>query len=217
MKIFITHYSKLLNRKKHIDSELSKHKLEGEFILQYDKENIQEELLDKFNLNKLNKSQISLFLKHLVVYQIIYQKFDYALILEDDVILDINFNEKLNKYFDQFPLNSENKPDWDIIFLGDGCGLHIPKEEIKENQYIYKARTPSHAKCTDSYIITKSCCLKLLQYFNFLIKDCKKQINLPIDIWLNICYGALNLKYFWVEPTIVSQGSQNGLFNSSLN
>jgi len=213
IKVFVTHYSKLIDRKKHIDEQLKKHSIDAEFILDYDKEiisgtndSIESSTVDsikrKFNLSD---SKISLFLKHIICYKKIVENYDYALILEDDVILDDNFCQKLNKYMSELP------SDWDMFFLGDGCGLHIPQDEIKENQYIYKARTPSHAKCTDSYLVTKDCANKLLYYFNYVTK-----ISSPIDWWLNISYSALSLKYYWCEPTIVTQGSQNGTFNSSL-
>ena len=42
------------------------------------------------------------------------------------------------------------------------------------------------------------------------------KINLPIDFWLNKVIADNKLKVYWSEPTIVSQGSQTGLFELSI-
>jgi hypothetical protein len=35
------------------------------------------------------------------------------------------------------------------------------------------------------------------------------------DFWLNIAARDNNLEVYWAEPTIVTQGSQTGLFQTS--
>jgi hypothetical protein len=54
----------------------------------------------------------------------------------------------------------------------------------------------------------------LINYVIILKKSNK--INLPIDWWLNVASRDNDFKVYWAEPTIVTQGSQNGLFKTSL-
>jgi GR25 family glycosyltransferase involved in LPS biosynthesis len=155
---------------------------------------------------------LSLMLKHFWVYKEILEKYDYALILEDDAILSDNFSKKLDLYMKQLP------EDYDMLFIGDGCNFHIESHRIVNNKYIYeKCLYPTSwggdgaSRCSDSYIISKKCCNKLCEYLNNL----NYKINLNSDWWLNIAARDNNFKVFWAEPTIVTQGTENGLFNSS--
>jgi len=43
----------------------------------------------------------------------------------------------------------------------------------------------------------------------------KDIIKLPIDWWLNVAARYNNFKVYWAEPTIVTQGTQNGTFKTS--
>jgi GR25 family glycosyltransferase involved in LPS biosynthesis len=87
--------------------------------------------------------------------------------LEDDVILNDNFIDNLNNYMTQLPEN------FDMLFIGDGCNLHIQKNKLIPNKNIYeKCLYPTKwggdgaSRCSDSYIISKTCPNKLCQYIN---------------------------------------------------
>jgi GR25 family glycosyltransferase involved in LPS biosynthesis len=213
MKIFVLHYSKLVDRKKHILEQFNKQGIiDYEFIEKYDKDEITDYESNLFDTN-YKKSTMSLHLKHNYVYNIIAENYEYALILEDDVILCDNFIEKLNNYITQLPENI------DMLFIGDGCNLHIEKHKLIPNKNIYeKCLYPTSwggngaSRCSDSYIITKKCANKMCEYINNL----KYEITLPIDWWLNVATRDNNFKVYWAEPTIVTQGTQNGTFQSSI-
>jgi GR25 family glycosyltransferase involved in LPS biosynthesis len=212
MKIFVLHYSKLVDRKKHILEQFKKQNItDYEFIEKYDKEDLQDCDILLFD-TCVKKSMMSLMNKHFYVYKLIAENYENALILEDDVILHHNFTNILNKYIIQLP------EDYDMLFIGDGCNLHIENNKLISNQNIYeKCLYPTRwggdgaSRCSDSYIISKKCANKLCEYINNL--TCK--INLPSDWWLNVAARNNNLKVYWSEPTIVTQGTQNGLFKSS--
>ena len=95
-------------------------------------------------------------------------------------------------------------------------GLHktakanIYIKDVKPNKIGKKWGGRGSVKCTDSFLINKKTCLKLLDYYN------KNIVYNPIDHWLNKVNIDLNLNIYWMEPTIVSQGSQNGVYKSSL-
>lgn len=212
MKIFVLHYSKLVNRKKHMLEQFKKQGIiDYEFIEKYDKEDLQDSdmlLFDKC----MKKSMMSLINKHFYAYKLILENFESALILEDDVILNDNFIEKLNKYMLQLPEN------FDMLFIGDGCNLHIEKDKLIQNKNVYEKCLYSSnygydglTRCSDSYIISKNCANKLCEY----IKNLKCEINVPSDWWLNIAAKDNNFNVYWAEPTIVTQGSQTGKFQSS--
>jgi len=95
MKILVIHYDKLIKRKKHILLQLSKYNLECEFVSNYGKDTLTNEERKRFK--KLNDSEISLSLHHIECYKRIteQQEYDYAIILEDDVILKDNFRNIL--------------------------------------------------------------------------------------------------------------------------
>jgi len=80
----------------------------------------------------MKKSMMSLMNKHFYVYKLISEKYEKALILEDDVILNDNFIENLNNYMTQLPEN------FDMLFIGDGCNLHIEKDKLIPNKNIYE-------------------------------------------------------------------------------
>lgn len=214
MKIFVLHYSKLVDRKKHILEQFEREGIvDYEFIEKYDKEEITCEESNLFDVKKVKPSMVSLILKHILAYKMIAENYKYALILEDDVILSDNFIEKINNYMSQLPEN------FDMLFIGDGCNLHIEKDKLISNKNIYeKCLHPTKwggdgaSRCSDSYIISKKCAVKMCEY----IDNLSYKINIPSDWWINVASRDNNFEVYWAEPTIVTQGTQNGLFKTSI-
>ncbi|GAG25574.1 unnamed protein product, partial [marine sediment metagenome] len=204
----------LIERKTYLTQELDKRNLNYTFIECYDKEVLTNEQLSKFD-HKLSQKRgtCSLFIKQLHTMQLISQsKYKYNLIFEDDVILSNNFANYLERGLRQLPNN------YDMLFIGDGCNLHIPSSQVVNGQYIYeKCREPTRqggngaTRCTDSMLLSKSCCTKLVELFN----RHKTPIHLPLDFWLNIAIRELKLNIYWMEPTIVTQGTENGKYKTS--
>jgi GR25 family glycosyltransferase involved in LPS biosynthesis len=209
MKIFVLHYSKLVDRKKQILKQFLEQNITNyEFIEKYDKDEITDNDSSIFDIH-YKKSTMSLHLKHNYVYKIISENYENALIFEDDVVLCDNFIETLSKYISQLPNN------YDMLFIGDGCNLHIEKHKLIKNNNIYeKCLYPTSwggdgaSRCSDSYIISKKCAKNICEYINKL----ETKIQLPIDWWLNVASRDNNFKVYWAEPTIVTQ---NKLFLTS--
>jgi len=211
MKIFVLHYSKLIERKRHIIEQLKKNSiLDYEFIEKYDIDEIREEESNLFT-DTYKKTTMSLHLKHFYVYKEIAEKYESGLIFEDDVILCEDFMVFLQSYLSELD-------DYDMLFIGSGCNLHIDKDRINPNQHIYrKSLYPTSlegdgaSRCCDSYIITNKCAKKLCDYISNTIN----KISKPVDLWLNDAARDNQFKVFWAEPSIVIQGSECGLFHSS--
>lgn len=207
LKIYVLHYTKLTDRKSHIDAELKKHNLTCEFIEVFDQEVLSKEDLSLFRKN-LRLSEKSLTLKHKYAYEKIVKEHDFALIFEDDVILDDQFFTKMAQYIEELKRVDRN---WDMLFIGNGCNLHIPSKEIVAGKCIYaKSHGNGATRCTDSYLIHKKCAQKLLDY----MKD--HTFDKPIDWWLNDALRNIDAKVYWCEPTIVKQGTQHKKFKSSI-
>ncbi len=111
-----------------------------------------------------------------------------ALILEDDAILAPNFSEKLNEYLNKRP------NDFEAGFLNDGCGFHAKNVTPDKVWYLEMA---SRTCC--SYVITQSACKKLVE--NMI------PFETVIDHELNNQFLKLDIKAYWAEPTIVTDGS----------
>jgi glycosyl transferase family 25 len=208
LKIYILHYKKLIERKEHIKKELNKHFLTYQFYEKYDKEELTKEDLSLFS-TRLRDSEKSLLCKHIYVYrEMIQNNDDYILMFEDDVVLDENFNQKLNTYLKELP------NDWDMLFIGSGCNLHIPKNEIKKDVFIYKkSHKNGSTRCTDSYLIRKKCAQNIINIIN---NTKNYHISKPADWWLNDMLRNIDANVYWCEPTIVKQGTQNNIFKSSI-
>ena len=178
MKVFVIHYKKLENRKRDIIQQLQQlHITNYEFIEHYDRDTLTKE--DRQNFEEGYKScQIAITLSHLYAYKEISDKYDCALIIEDDAIFHPNFIELFNDYMKQLP------SDFDAFFIGHGCNLHIDNHELKSNCNVYKKQ---ETRCTDSYVVSKKCATNIINYVN----NIPYKINSPVDFWLNTVFKDL--------------------------
>jgi len=212
MKIFVVHYDKLTKRKDSIIKQLSKYNFDFEFISNHGKENLTHE--DKNMFRSISDGEISVALHHIECYKrIVEKKIDYALILEDDILLCNNFRQILELYIKELP------SDWEMLFIGDGCGLHIDKNLLIPEKHIYKKDNVNNGKkhggatrCLDSYLISNKCAKIIIEK----LKLPNYTILAPVDLWMNCVIRNNNFNVYWAEPTIVTQGSENGIFKSTL-
>jgi glycosyl transferase family 25 len=211
MKIFVIHYKKLINRKAHIIEQFKKHNITDYEFIEIDRDELEKENISMFEKDYSN-SQIAISLSHFYAYKEISEKYENGLIFEDDVVLSDNFINKLNTFISQLP------ETYDMLFIGNGCNLHIEKHKLVKDKYVYeKCLQPTSwggdgaSRCTDSYLVNKKCATKLCEYINNL----SYKIKSAIDWWINVAARDNNFKVYWSEPTIVTQGTQNGLFKTS--
>ena len=205
MKTYITHYTPLKNRKEHIIHELNKHDVEGfEFIEKYDREHLTNDDLKKFR--NITFSEISLFLKHVEVFKMnANNNDDIIVIVEDDAVLLNDFKQKLHDCLDKL-----SNVSWDILFPCACCSLTAENfVDYVKGKLVYESQS---SRGTGMYVLNKGVCNKLEYIFTNLEYD----IELPIDHWFNYVKRVYDLKYYWSEPPIVEQGSENGIFNKSI-
>jgi len=211
MRIFVVHYKKLVERKDHILKHFKKYNITDYEFIEIDRDELQDKNISMFQENYC-KAQIAISLSHFHAFREINEKYDNGLILEDDAILSEDFLNIFNKYLTQLP------ESYDLLFIGNGCNLHIEKSRLLDGKYIYeKCLYPTSwggdgaGRCTDSYLVNKKCAKKMCEYIDSL----SYKINTPVDWWINIAARDNIFEVYWAEPTIVTQGTQNGLFPSS--
>jgi len=211
MKVFVVHYKKLVQRKISIINQFAAHNINDYEFIEIDRDELQNHDQNMFAAEYSNP-QRAITLSHFYAYKQIADMYDSALIVEDDILLSSGFMASLTRYLTELPA------DYDMLFLGDGCGLHIPQTMLIKDKHIYKKTiypTPwggnGATRCTDSYVISKHYAKKLCDYIQHL----PYKINQPIDWWLNTAARDTLSTVYWAEPTIVTQGTQNGVFKTS--
>lgn len=198
-KIFICHWDKLTDRKEELIKVLSEENIfDYEFVCDYDKDTWSEEEI-KYDFpkifevvegygRKLKSSEISLSLKHIKIIREVAEKYEYALVLEDDVILCDNFVEEFLESHNQLPDN------WDIAWVGTCCGLHAPTSEDKR---VYRV---NGSRCTHAYAISNIGAKKVLSEL--------KYCNTGADFFFNLLIEKFNLNNYWFEPALAIQSPE---------
>ena len=198
-KIFICHWDKLTDRKEELIEVLSEENIfDYEFVCDYDKDTWSEEEI-KYDFpkifevvegygRKLKSSEISLSLKHIKIIREVAEKYEYALVLEDDVILCDNFVEEFLESHNQLPDN------WDIAWVGTCCGLHAPTSEDKR---VYRV---NGSRCTHAYAISNIGAKKVLSEL--------KYCNTGADFFFNLLIEKFNLNNYWFEPALAIQSPE---------
>lgn len=201
MNFCICHYTPLIERKTSVLEQLNKYKISNFNLIEIcNKEDLNENIFKKFT--NFKASEISLFLKHVSIYEKFLNNNEYIIVLEDDFIFKYEPMEKIQELINEANENG----NWDLIFSGDCCNLHY--NNIIPNKKLYKTNL---SRGTCMYIININTTKKLLDIFNL-----EKIIDKPIDHWFNYIFKKYDFISYWSEPTLVMQGSETKIFNSSL-
>lgn len=223
LKTYILHCKVLTERFDFIQSQLDKHKFTNvEWFTDYDAadqkdedltgiyEGIRPEFMRKVSTGGwntvgikpriLNPAETSLTTKWGKVLQSIAEGQEpYVLVLEDDAVLCDNFTSHFKKYLNATP------SDWEVIYLGDGANLHAP--HVQPGKLAYRMGHPA-SRCTDSLLVTREGARKISKnYFPF---------DLCVDWEIGYQQKTEDVIVYWWEPTLVTQGSANGTFKSTL-
>ncbi len=203
-KIFILHYSKLIDRKAHMLEEAEKWfgDTPYEFIESWDQEELNEEnIKENFDLKAfterfkrdMSRGEMSLCMKYKTILNKIssQEEGELFLILEDDVI----FKESLLGYIDFIgELCKEEKIEYDCLFMGEA----LIRKGDNRNIFAKKSYPSTNGLCTVLY--TREAIKKLDQY----LKDNK--ITQPLDWQFNDAFEQLQFKVYWGKA-ITEHGS----------
>jgi hypothetical protein len=152
------------------------------------------------NGHELSLAEISLTIKFGKLFQMLsVGDHEYAIFMEDDVFLCDNFGEKFRDYMSKTP------SDWDAIYFGTCCDLK--PENASPDKVAYLRPHPA-AKCADSIVMRKSAITQIAKtWFPFYM----------ISDWeLGWQHHLHSHNVYWWEPGLAVQGSENGMYRSSL-
>lgn len=225
--IFIVHYKKLTERKDYLKSALHlfvEHNI-CEFVEDFDRDLIEtydtmyhnnvelwkERTSGIYNYTPeyrdLKSSEICNSLSHIdAMKRMLNQNLPRAIILEDDVIVNDDFLEKINNLIGILP------HDYDFAFFGTSYDIaqldNITfNESIQYDENLYKKKI-GITRCVDAYLVSEKGAKKIVDEIN--------EICLPFDFELNYFFKKLNMNVYWYDPGFISQGSQTGQYKSSI-
>jgi glycosyl transferase family 25 len=201
MKFFIAHYKPLRQRHAHIIKQMELAGINDyTFILSKDKEELTAGEFSKFE--EVSPSETSLFYKHVEIFKhsaASASSGEIVVVFEDDAILCQNFLQNLQKC-----LNELKTQKWDVLFAGECSNVHCSVDK----HHMVKKMNKSRGTCL--YVLNVGVGERLCEIF-----EKQPRIKSPVDIWLNEIKSTHNFAYYWSEPTLVKQGSEN-VFKSSL-
>lgn len=203
--IFVLNVKKFSERRTFMEQQLAAADMQAEFILDWDIEDLNEEIIGRFFTagNNMSAAQKSCALKHVAALQKTAASGGLALILEDDAVFGKDFALGVQRALQQ----SGQFPGEKVIYIGSGGNFFTPKSQRKTGQYLYKG---SRGRFTDSYIIDSATAQKRLEWI------ATHRITESIDNQFDKMDRLLGIQILWLEDPVVEQGSKNGLFNSAL-
>ena len=227
LKIFVVHESKLIYRRRFIETQLDKIGIDYEFVMKFDSKNLTKDVLDTYYDNdpnnyeyktkvlwgsnnsaykELSRNEISCTLKHRECIKLASEREGDSLIIEDDCLFCEDFLVKLNLIGNDLPEN------WGALFLGLGCGLDFQKHMIqnssqKYNDNIYLMKHPA-TNCAECYLVNQNSAKTILKDF--------EKFNLISDWELAYIFYRNNMDIYWSIPSLAEQGSKNGIHTSTL-
>jgi hypothetical protein len=137
MKVFITHFTPLFQRKKNIIKQFGN-----------DLEFIENEPTNFEKFKNLKKSEISVFVKHIEIFR---RNLDEpCIVLEDDMIKNEDYEDNLKKCIDTLP------DTWDVIFPGACANIRSPPGH-------HKSKT---TRGLGMYILNKGSGQKIVEHFD---------------------------------------------------
>ncbi|MCU0468050.1 MAG: glycosyltransferase family 25 protein [Arcicella sp.] len=210
-KVYVAHVKKGYdNRRVSIESQMNKLNIPFEFMLDGDIEDLNQDRLEKYFKGHLKAltPQTSCMMKHLLIYEdMIKNNVSAALVFEDDILLADNFVEIFNKSISELHSRADIDFNKSLISYENSTLKDVSILEIKSNQYLYLR---SSGRCAGAYYIS-------LNSAKLIINKCEEEKTDEMMDWYHnqmVEAGLLNI--YWCHPTIAEQGSQNGVFDSSL-
>jgi len=229
LHVSVVHYKKLTDRKNNLQTMFNQQNIHANWYSDIDRDTLTFEQMSMYDptpsrfydvckifkdpspYRPLSKPEIAATISHLNLYQMMIDKnIPSLLILEDDVILHIDFKMNLQKYMHQLP------SDFDMLFLSDSFGWKIDTYKqgflgsLNTNKYVqgtnvykmYSSRT------ADAYVISLEGAKKMLK--------ASSTFTLPIDYEMNYAILKNDMQVYWAEPAICSQGTLIGNYESSI-
>lgn len=206
--ILVLHLTKgYEGRARHIENMMKKHGLDFEYVLRGDIADINEDVLSEFFSDNFGAKDAftSCSYKHLLACQrIVDEGWPGAVVMEDDAILFPKFCRILPEAIRQ--LNEQEKGPA-ILSLEDSRLRFVPRSKRRKGVLVYPGDRDRLAGC---YYVTRAGAEAILASARL------HKLDRPIDNFHRLMLDRGEIAYWWLQPTIATQGSFTGLFTSSL-
>jgi GR25 family glycosyltransferase involved in LPS biosynthesis len=201
---YIAHCKRLTERKQLMAPQLEAFALNAVWVEDFDPPEIPESIwLERVANDRLSEGEVSVYLKHAQIYRAIARSDDgpLALVLEDDAIFASDFGER-------FPAVLQRLPEGcDMVFLGGSVHRPLPDAvgaESPEFLSIDESRT------TVARIVSAECARDIVRRLD------GAPIETSNDLMLDRLIHGLRLETYWLREPLFVQGSETGIFPSSL-
>lgn len=213
IRIFVINYEPLKDRKEYLRKKLLEIGLSGfvSWFIQKPGQYTQKEFDEIYSVDKkkwkkdiylvegpkdfkqLNVGELNLILNHYKIYEkMVKEKTPISLILEDDVILEEDFLERLERCIKKLP------EKFDIAYTDAGMHLRLNK---KIHNLKYSEHKGRKTRTTASYFISLEGAKKFLK---------NKKVTFPLDLEMRVKEIKNNLNVYWLGGYLTYQGSVYG-------
>ncbi|MGZ8254741.1 MAG: glycosyltransferase family 25 protein [Burkholderiaceae bacterium] len=203
--ILVINVKRFVERRHHVEAELARFGLAGEFIHDFDADEITPELDRRwFSGDQLNRGQKSCALKHIeALRRVVARGWQHCLVLEDDVVLAPGFAEGVRAALEE----TRTEPAPHVIYIGAGGNFYTPASQRRPDRRIYPA---AKGRFSDSYILgSREAALRLAAVE-------RQPMTRPIDLVFEAVDRESGIRFLWLEDPVVEQGSKLGVFRTSL-
>jgi len=213
LRVWVVHYSPFVERRAHLEGELEASgfgKYEPVWLLEHDREVLPPERVKNLIGGSLNVGHVSVILKHLEAVQAAAASEEpFHLILEDDVRIHRAWEARLAGILAALP------EDWEILFIGDGCNLHVPwwrriltGKRLREAGVFFRGWRAAWwggggmSRCAAGYVIRPESARRFLKSSHI-----HPPFEVAIDWMMNRVGEELKFRSYWAEPPLVTQGA----------
>ncbi|RIB14070.1 glycosyltransferase family 25 protein [Gigaspora rosea] len=194
--IYVVNLETRPDRRIKMDAMINALNLKVEYFPAISKDN--HKILDRFNNSTyMNSTHKACYVSHYMIYSsIIYNRYDSALILEDDVDIELNITSIMTHIHSLLP------SDWDLLYIGHCMGwegyFDQPLFDTSETFKLYPSKKPY---CTHGYAVSAAGALKLIKLL--------AELYIPLDLQLISKIEEGVLKSYSVNPAAIIQTNDN--------
>ena len=211
--ILVIHARHLSDRLRYMEQQLKDWPGELEYIVDYDKSDLTEDLLAKWfepgcELYCIS-GPTSCAMKHLRACRMIVEKgLEGAVVIEDDIVLHRHFAENLEKTLVECKERFAHQPV--IISYEDSSLQFIPRSKRVKGQWLYEA-PHGRNRCNGALYVSKEAAQAVCNELE--VNRCDISIDHYYQVHL---YDKGVVKMLWCEPCLATQGSFTAKFVSSM-
>ena len=145
-------------------------------------------------------------ISHFLAYEIILSDgLEGALVLEDDILLHKNFKTQFEQSIKEYQRNYQNQKI--IISYEDSPLWFVPRSQREKGRMLYPG---CRDRLSGAYFINNYAAKAILDELQ------TKRCDRAIDLYHYQLIQEKIINYLWCHPTIATQGTATGLFETSL-